>query len=433
MTAETAATARRPEISMRIATAVDELREPMVEFLRDLVRTPSQTGDEGAAQAKVAAWLRGEGLRTDVWEPENAALAPFADHVTAEPNYHGRPNVVGILPGAGGGRSLILNAHIDTVETGDRAMWSYDPLGGDVIDGRVYGRGACDMKGGLTTNLFAVAALRRAGVALAGNLTIESTIAEEDGGAGALAAVLRGYTADGAIITEPTRLAVVPAQGGSLMFRLHVSGRSAHACVRDEGVSAIEAFSRLHHGLLAYEARRNAEIDHPLYAPIANKIPLNIGTIRGGSWPSSVPEGVVAEGRAGLVPGEDLDQFRSAFKTEVARLADDDPWLREHPPIVEWFGGQFAPAQVAADAPLVRLLEHAHAAYHGAPPPVEAVTYGADMRHFVLVGDTPCVMYGAGDVRLAHHADEHLAIADLVAATKTIALAAAEWCGVAQA
>jgi len=413
-----------------IGRAVEGCREELVEFLRALVRTPSQTGEEGAAQAVVADRMRAAGLETDVWEPDPAVLTPYADQVTAVADYAGRPNVVGVRRGSGGGRSLILNGHVDTVEAGERAQWTRDPFGGEVVDGRVYGRGACDMKGGLATNLFALVALERAGLALRGDLVVESTISEEDGGAGALAAVLRGYTADGAIITEPTRLAVVPAQGGSLMFRLRVQGRSAHACVRDEGVSAIEAFARLHAGLLAFEARRNAAIDHPLYAPIANKIPINVGTLRAGSWPSSVPEWLVAEGRAGLVPGEDLDRFRAAFKAEVERLAGEDPWLREQPPAVEWFGGQFAPAEVAVDHPLTRLLIGAHAAVAGAPPPVEAVTYGADMRHFVLAGGTPCVMYGAGDVRLAHHADEWVPIEELVAATTTVALAAAEWCGV---
>ncbi len=419
----------RSERVQRIMAAVDERRDELVAFVQELVRVPSVTGQEGEVQALVAARFRATGLETDVWEPDPAILAPYAEHVTMT-DFAGRPNVVGRLPGTGGGRSLILNAHIDTVEPGDPARWTHPPFAAEVTDGRLYGRGACDMKTGLATHLFALAAVRAAGYAPRGDVTVQSTISEEDGGAGALAAVLRGYRADAAIITEPTQLAVVPAQGGSLMFRLHVPGWSAHACVRDEGVSAVEKFALLHRALLAFETRRNAEIAHPLYAPIANKVPINVGVVRAGSWPSSVPEWLEAEGRAGLVPGEELDAFRDRFLAEVEAAAATDPFLRDHPPRVEWFSGQFAPAEVPADGPLARLLLDAHQAVTGGTPPVEAVTYGADMRHFVVFGDTPCLMYGAGDVRLAHYTDEHVELDELITSTKTIAVAIADWCGV---
>lgn len=418
------------EIAGRIAAAVAAVEEEQVAFLQRIVRIPSQTGDEGAVQAAIAAEMARLGLATDVWEPSVAELAPWAESVETVESYAGRPNVVGTLRGTDGGRSLILNAHIDTVEPGDPAAWSRAPLSGEIADGRLHGRGSCDMKAGLATNLFAVEALRRAGLRPLGDVFVESTISEEDGGAGALGAVVRGYRADAAVITEPTRLAIVAGQGGSLMFRLHVPGRSAHACVRDEGVSAIEAFARLHQGLLAFEARRNREIGDPLYAGYANKVPINIGTVRGGSWPSSVPEWLVAEGRAGMVPSEDLQAFKVVFGDEIARIAAADPWLCDHPPKVEWTTGQFAAAGVAVDNPLVAALEVAHLAATGRPAPVEGVTYGADMRHFVLAGDMPCVMYGAGDVRLAHAPNESVPLDEVRTATRTIANLIAAWCGV---
>ncbi len=419
----------------RIRAAVERLRPRQVAFLQELVRTPSQTGDEGAAQAVVARWFREGGLETLSWEPTAEELRPHAECVTLLPSYTGRPNVIGIARGAGGGRnhSLILNAHIDTVEVGERDRWTRDPLGGEIDGDLLYGRGACDMKGGTATNLFAMLALREAGLELLGDAIVQSTISEEDGGAGALSAVLRGPQADAAIITEPTRRAVVPAQGGALMFRITVDGLSAHACVRDEGVSAIEKWAVLHRGLLAFEARRNAAIADPLYASIANKVPLNVGTLRSGSWASSVPESLVAEGRAGLVPGETLAGFKREFLADVAAIAEADPWLRDHPPVVEWLGGQFAPAGIAPDAALVRAVATAHEAIEGSVPAIEAVTYGADMRHFIATRGMPCVMYGAGDVRLAHAPDEHISLSELAAATATVALALAEWCGVRDA
>ncbi|MGH2615394.1 MAG: ArgE/DapE family deacylase, partial [Thermomicrobiales bacterium] len=312
----------------------------------------------------------------------------------------------------------------------DEHAWRVPPLGGDIVDGRLYGRGACDMKGGLIGNLFALSALREAGFAPAGDVYVESTISEEDGGAGALAAVLRGYVADAALISEPTTLAIVPAHGGFLMFRLHVSGLSAHAGVRDEGVSAVEKFAYLHHGLLEFESRRNREITHPLYGAMRNKAPINIGTVRGGSWPSSVPEWLAAEGRAGLVPGERLEALKAAFAAEIAELAAADPWLRDHPPEVKWLTGQFAPSEVPVDSPLVKTLGDAWRRVNGTPPRIEAVPYGADMRHFVLTGGMPCVMFGAGDARVAHAPNESLSLAELFTAITTTAVFIAAWCGV---
>lgn len=414
---------------MAIRGAAEALRPAMVAALKELVQIPSQTGEEGLVQEAVARLMRDHGLDVDVWEPDAATLAPHAESVTLGSGFAGRPNVVGVHRGSGGGRSLILNGHIDTVEIGDRGAWRRDPLGGDVVDGRLYGRGACDMKGGVIANLFALRVLREVGIEPAGDVIVQSTISEEDGGAGALAAVLRGYVADAALISEPTNLAIVVAQGGSLMFRLVVPGLSAHACVRDEGVSAIEKFAYLHRGLLEFEARHNGEIAHPLYDGMVNKAPINIGTVRGGAWPSSVPEWLEAEGRAGLVPGESLAGMKRALSDEVARLADADPWLREHRPRIEWREGHFAPAEVAVDSPLVHTLSAAWRRVRRAEPAIEAVTYGADMRHFVLVGGVPCVMFGAGDVRLAHAPDEAISLDDLVAAVAITATFMADWCG----
>jgi len=422
---------KTPDIQQAVGAAVRRLGPEIVSALQELVRIPSQTGTEGPAQEAVARLMRAHGLDVDIWEPDPFTLTDHAESVTLAGGFAGRPNVVGVRRSHGHGRSLILNGHIDTVEIGDPAAWWHAPLGGELIDGRVYGRGACDMKGGVVANLFALWALELAGLALAGDVIVESTISEEDGGAGALAAVLRGYVADGAIISEPTNLAVVTAQGGALMFRLQVPGLSAHACVRDEGVSALEKFAYLHHGLLAFEERRNAEITHPLYEGMRIKAPINIGVLRSGSWASSVPEWLVAEGRAGLVPGEDLQWFKTELATEISVLADADPWLRDHRPQVTWLNGQFAPAGVEVDSALVESLCEAWQATSSSPARIEAVTYGADMRHFVITGGVPCVMFGAGDVRLAHAPDESIPVEDLLTAITTTAVFIANWCGVA--
>ena len=418
--------------TVQLAEAVDRLRDEAIELLQRLVAVPSVTGAEEAVQLVIAREMRAMGFdEVDVWEPNPVEMAAHAESIGEIASFAGRPNVVGTLTGAGGGRSLVLNAHIDTVDNGDPAFWTTDPLGGEVRDGRLYGRGSCDMKGGLVSELIALKALSAVGITLAGTVKVQSVISEEDGGAGTLAAILRGHTADAAIITEPTQGNIVTAQGGSLVFRLTVTGKSAHACVRDEGVSAIEKFALLHHALLDHEAAHHAAIDHPLYRPLPNRAPINIGTVRAGAWPSSVAATLVAEGRAGLVPGESLDDTRRAMLAAIATVVEADPWLSEHPPVVEWFSGQFGAAEVDPAAAIVTTLAAAHRAVTGADAPVEGVTYGADMRHLIDTGKMPCVMYGAGDVRMAHHADEFVPIDELLTVSKTLALVLIDWCGVA--
>ena len=419
-----------PELVSRIERAVDERRDQTVALLQSLVRVPSVTNNEGPVQEVVAAAFAERGLEVDTWEATAEEIAPYVDHVGQQTVFEGRTNVAGIRRGSGGGRSILLNAHADTVENGDPATWTQDPLGGEVVGDLLYGRGSCDMHGGLVSYLAAFDALDALGIRLAGDATVLSTVGEEDGGLGALSSILRGYRADATLITEPTRLALVTAQGGSLVFRLTIQGKSAHAAVRDEGVSALEKFVPIFQDLLAFEMERNATLQHPLYAPIANKIPINIGVVRTGVWASTVPESLVAEGRVGLIPGEDVDEFKRQVVARIMGVANADPWLRQHPPAIEWFGGQFAPAETPVDAPIAQAVLRAHEAVTGSPPPVEAVTYGADMRLFTLIGGMPCVMYGAGDVTVAHHADEHISIPDLLTAAKTIACLLVEWCGV---
>lgn len=413
-----------------ISQTIDANRDAAVIMLRALVQAPSITGAEEPAQDVVENLFRARGLEVDRWEATPQEIEPYYWHVGEETVFEGRPNVVGKRTSSGKGRSILLNAHMDTVDYGDESLWTYPPLSGEVDGDLLFGRGSCDMKGGLVTHLMALGALDQLGIRLAGDVTIAATVGEENGGVGALATILRGYRADAALITEPTKLALVPAQGGSLVVRLTIQGKSAHGAVRDEGVSAVEKFIPIFQDLLAFEKERNESLQHPLYAHLSNKIPISFGVVQAGTWASTVPEELVAEGRIGLIPGEDVDEFRDAVLNRIMAVADRDDWLREHRPEIEWFGGQFAPAETPVDAPISQAVIAAHTLVTGSEPPVEGVPYGADMRLFTLLGDMPCVMYGAGDVRVAHHVDEHISITDLLTAAKTIAVLLVDWCGV---
>ncbi|MBK9713630.1 MAG: ArgE/DapE family deacylase [Kouleothrix sp.] len=416
------------ETERRVLDAIDA--DALLALLDELVAIRSLDGEPGelAAQEHVAAWMREGGLAVDVWELDFDSLRRHPAFSWEVERSRGL-GVVGVLGEDRGGRSLIFNGHTDVVPAGDEANWRYPPWAATVTDGRVYGRGSVDMKGGLCCALLAARAIRDAGVQLRGRLIVESVSGEEDGGLGTLATILRGYTADGAVIVEPTELAVAPAQAGALNFRLTIPGRSAHGCVREEGVSAIEKFIPVHAALLELERERNAAARDPLYARYALPYALCIGKVAAGTWASSVAESLLAEGRYGLAVGEDIPAAQRQLEAAVARAAQADPWLREHPPVVEWWGGRFEPAGTPLGDPIVTTVADAFGAATGGAARLEGMTYGADMRLLVNVGKTPTVMFGPGDVRQSHRPDEFVPIADLVAVTRTLALAALRFCG----
>lgn len=420
------------DVERRVLAAIEAEFEPTIARIQAAVQRPSITGKEGLVQDLMAETLRAAGMTVDVWEPQHTDFHAYPEYVAEEPPFVGRPNVVGILKGAGGGRSIAINGHIDVVPAGDERTWTYPPFGATRADGRIYGRGATDMKGGLLAGIGAIRAIQAAGVRLRGDVMVQAVIGEESGGVGTLAAVLRGHVADGVLIAEPTELNISPAGGGCLMFRITVHGRSAHAALRYEGESALEHWYPLHTALLALEAERNRTLHHPLYTRLPNKVPFNVGRLEAGNWPSSVPETLVAEGRFGVLPGEDMDAVRAGFARTLAAAAQADPWLRERPPELEWYGAQFGTAEIPADHPLVRTLHDAFVAAVGREPGIEGVAWGSDMRFFTDIARVPAVLFGPGNVALAHYTDEYVREDEIREAMRVDALTILRWCGIAE-
>lgn len=422
----TSATSAITPTEQRVLDAIDI--DALVADLSDLIAIRSDGGEETEVQQRVTEILDGVGLDVDVWNIDLDQVRRHPEHSEEIRRTRG-VGLVGVLEGAGdAGRDLILNGHTDVVPAGLLETWSVPPWHATVQEGRVYGRGAADMKGGLCCAIAAARALRATNAPLQGRVLIQSVIGEEDGGTGTLAALMRGHTADGAVIIEPTQLAVVPAEAGSLNFRVTVRGRAAHGGVRNEGVSAIEAFRPVHDALLVLERERNNTLRHPLLDHLDLPWPLSIGTLRAGVWPSSVPEELVCEGRYGVAIGEDVADARRAFEEAVSDAARSDPWLSGEPASVEWWGGSFAPAHTNPDDPLVRTVVSA-AADCGIPSRIEGVPYGSDLRLLVQVAGIPAVLFGPGDVRDSHGPDESVAIEDLETATRALALIALRFCG----
>ncbi|HEX2038662.1 MAG TPA: ArgE/DapE family deacylase [Acidimicrobiales bacterium] len=411
-----------------LAAAVDDVADDLIAFASELVRTPSLPDGEGPVQELVAERLRGLGLDVDVFTCRHAELEGHPAFNDDGFSGDSRVDVVGVWRGTGGGRSIVLNGHVDVVPAGPLELWSASPWSGEIVDGRLYGRGACDMKAGLAAGIYAVAALRAAGVRLAGDVVVESVIGEESGGLGTLAAIARGYRADAAVILEPTRLRMCPVQSGALTFRLSVPGRATHAAMKPEGVSAVAKFVALFEAIEQLEQDRHARFSHPLYDDPTHVAPVSIGTVRAGEWHSTVPERLVAEGRFGVFPGESAADARAALEAAVETAAQQDEWLRLNPPAVEWFEGQFESGACPLDDPIIDAIGGAHTAVTGAAPAVEGVTYGSDLRLFTNHAGMPAVLYGPGDVRLAHAADEYVPVEEVVTAAKVMAVLLSSWC-----
>jgi len=417
----------------KITAQVDSLHNEMTAFLARLVQFASLPGKEQAAQHFYADKLRALGCEPQILTSKREELEShpaFCDDLVP---FNDRLNVVGRWSATANNknkaRSLILNGHMDVVPTGHESLWSASPWSGAVKDGKLYGRGSCDMKAGLTANVFAVQALQNLGFRPAGDVLLESVIGEESGGVGTLTTIVKGFKADAAIITEPTRLHACPVQSGALTFRLKVAGRAIHACMKPHGVSAIEKFYPLLQAVQELERRRHVEYKNALYPDPNNIAPVNFGTIRGGDWPSTVPDEVVIEGRFGVLPGESTVDARRALTTALNRAAAGDAWMKDHPPTLEWFEGQFESGQTPLTDPIVESLQQCHAEVLGKSTVLQGVTYGSDLRLFTNHGHVPAVLYGPGNIEQAHTVDEWIDLQEVFSAAKVLATIITQWCG----
>jgi acetylornithine deacetylase len=405
----------------RVLDALDE--ELLVSTLAELVRVPSITGSpaESELQHLLAARFHEAGLEVDLWREDLDALAADPAFPGAEAPREEAWGLVGTTPGTGA-PGLVLNGHVDVVPVGDLLSWRHDPFAAVVESGRLHGRGACDMKAGVAVNLAVAEALHRSGVRLERRLALHSVVGEEDGGLGAFATLRHGHTGDAVVITEPTAGRLLVANAGALTFRLEVPGRATHGSTRFEGHSAVESFILLHAAVRDLEAARNADAD-PLFA--GNPLPyaITVGTVRAGDWPSSVPDLLVAEGRMGVALGESIHVAAAELEQAVARAAAADPWLAEHPPRITWPGGRFASGRLPVGHPLAAAVAGAAVAAGLPAPGVAAAPYGSDLRLYAAAG-IPTLQYGPGDVALAHSTRESVALDEVVAVARALAVLA---------
>jgi acetylornithine deacetylase len=408
----------------------DARRDEAVELLRTLVRIPSVTGDEREIQQFLAGTLGELGLELDVWESDWEKLKRDPGYVPVTRGYEGRPNILATMKGAGGGRSLLLNGHTDTVPPGPADAWSHDPYDATVADDRLYGRGASDMKSGVAAMVMALKCLVGAGIRLDGDVFLNLVVDEELSGHGTLDTLLRGYRADAAICAETSGNAVQPACIGRIWFEIRIAGKAAGIQRRYLGVNAIELGYRVVQAVAELEQQRLRTLSHPMYPALIDSVPCMVGTFAAGSFPSAFPDSCVLTGSIATLPNEDHDAVKQSLLDQIARVAAADGWLFDHPPEVAFVGYDARAAEIAADHPIIRTVASCFEEVTGRAPEISGRQGAADTR-FLIAAGIPTAIFGPGSTAQMHANDEWVSVRDLHDATKTIALAVATWCGVA--
>ena len=374
-----------------------------VALTRLLVRVDSRNPDlvPGApAEGEVARTLAG-------------VLEAWGFRVTLQEVVAGRPNVVARI-GKTGGRSLMFNGHLDVV--GVDGM-THPPFEGATTDGRLYGRGATDMKGGVAA--MCCAAWRAAQSGLAGEIVVAAVVDEEWQSAGTRGLLERGVRADACIVTEPTRLAIAPAHKGFTWTEVTFTGKAAHGSRYDVGIDAIR-----HAGLLLAELDRLEREELVRHThPLLGHASLHASSISGGSGWSTYPDLCLVAVERRTVPGESPDDAVNEMEQAVRRVCTAAPSVRAS---VRHVFSQW-PSDVPPDAPVVRSLAAAIERV-GHRTSIEGLSAWTDAALLNAAG-IPAICFGPGDISLAHSATEWVSEEEVTTATAVLERLALDWCG----
>lgn len=428
----------REDLDRTISAAADAVAEATQALVRfetvsvDLLSDPDpDVSDEAALQVWVAERLERSGFEVDQWEPDaNELSSPL---IPSWHHWRGRPITVGVKRGSGRGRSLIINGHVDVVAPGEAERWASPPFAAELRDGRIYGRGAVDMKGGIAAALIAVEALSTHGVELGGDLIFQAVTDEEIGGMGTIAAAERGYRADAALIPEPSGLDLWVTTRGIIHARLGIEGRSAHAEMNQPhwrdggGVNAAHKAVRISRELIALGESwsRDPERTHPLVSPPG----LHVTSIHGGSYIANIPESCELLVNATYAPSQGGgDEVRIEMEQAVGRACEGDDWLQEHPPSWTWML-DYPSSEIDAGAHIVTAAQAA-ARRVGGGGELVGLDSGFDGALLSTIYGIPSPAFGPGDLRRAHATDEWVGVSELVDAARAYAQVIVDWCGV---
>lgn len=413
-----------------IQQEVESRQEELISLLAKLVSYPTVSPPARntlEAQRYVQDLLQASGFETELWEV-----------------YPGDPNVTGIKLGSKRDRyrSLLLNGHIDVAEVGDDAQWTYDPFKLTLDKGRLYGRGTADMKGGLAALLFAIKLLSEAGAELKGDLLFQSVIGEEAGEAGTRACTEKGCSADFAVVAD-TSHSEIQGQGGVITgwvtiqspvtYHDGMRSRMIHAGGGVKGASAIEKMVKLIEGLQELERHWAVTKSYPGFPAGSNTI--NPAVIEGGRHAAFIADQCALWITVHFYPDEDYESVAAEIENHLLKVAEADPWLREHPPTFLWGGrsmleerGEIFPSlTIDVDGAGLKSLAAAHEEEHGAAPVVGMSVTVTDAGWLGRAG-IPTVIYGPGELRHAHAVDESIELSELIDYVKVMIGFIADWC-----
>ncbi len=411
------------------------LRAELIQLVIDLVRTNTvavpPNGNETPGQLVLRKLLRRYGLHSELYETEFVTRSDSPWKHT-DRHYRGRKNLVARLAGSGGGRSLLLSGHMDTVSTRAGA-WTTSPWSPEIRKGRLYGLGAFDMKAGLAAQAIALCALHAGGARLRGDLIFESVVDEEwGGGGGTLAGRLRGDMADACIISESTQLEVFRATRGGFVVDLSVSAGDASAYFSSSPVvSPAIPLGRLLQWIDGWVKRRSRKTTRGAYQSISDPTPVQVFAVEANRLDADVPFSVPLRAAVRVyfqfLPHEDVDGVIGAIRESLRRFEQVDPFFREHP--IEW-RPVVEPAllghELARNHPWTKCLFQSASASLGKPPAVTVAPYPCDAFLMQRVYGIPTLLFGPCGGG-AHNPDEHVESRSVLQTAEVLLTAALEW------
>ena len=415
----------------KIIQTVESLTDDIIDFTCRLVKEPSTLGNEASVVDLMKNELEKLSFSPVLIPLDQSLLFDHPGFAEVPWTYENKNNVIAVRPADGNsGRSVIFNGHLDVVDPEPVSFWDSDPYEPVIKNGRIFGRGAGDMKSGVAAMTYAVHAVEKAGFGLQAPVTLEAVIEEECCGNGALACMAAGYDADAVLIPEPFGPTILTSQLGVLWFKVTVEGKPVHVLEAPAGTNSIEKCFIIVQALRKLENELNHLRVPEAYQNIPHPINLNIGILNGGNWPSTVPAKAEMHCRLSYFPGATYKEICHKIKETIQAVQANDPWLSENPPIVEFYGFRSDGHTATRDVPAFDTLNDCHKRLTGRDAEEYIATCTTDLRAFHFFGKGQCTCFGPSGGNY-HGANEWVEIQSIIHTAKTYALFAARWCGLA--
>ena len=393
-----------------------------IEFLKEIIRIPSTSGKE--EQAIQLIYNRIERLVDEI------ELAPLDNNLKDDPDYSfpienidysGRHNLRAVLKGNGAGKSVLFNTHVDVVPPSALQERAFDPY---EKDGLIYGRGACDAKGQIATLFLILNLIQKSKLKFPGDIIFHFVVEEENGGNGTLAAIRVGEQADAAIVMEPTGMKILPFVRGAVWFRVTSVGKPGHSgsggrriSALDLAVEAMAIMRNYHDRLLA------ASKGIPLFDDFDDPMPITYGKCHAGDWPATIPNTAILEGVLGFLPNKTKEQVMQELRDAISETGSED--LKSNFQIDYVYRHDCH--TLSPDHHLVKSLANA-CLKTGIQPAISAMAASCDSWFYQNQLKIPTVVFGPGNLGVAHSNQEHIAISQIEQAAKTLFEFLRNWC-----